>query len=229
MDATTNQTRCVASTTSSPNKQDSRCGRARTVGETTPTASCPLQAAMTCSCLGTKRRGFSAHMSCTVTLRPFASACASRAQNDIPEKSNGRHLSCLSACGHKTASTNAPPRVVRLYAVDTARSTIKPRPQKRTVSANPCSVFTNVSFATLSHRRAHLCWRKDALPVNWHPIWNGERVCATSGVQRRRDNQRRTDEATCKGKPRPAIKLSTPKCASTKCPREDTCPRTWCQ
>ena len=81
---------------------------------------------MTCSCLGTKRRGFSAHMSCTVTLRPFASACASRAQNDIPEKSNGRHLSCLSACGHKTASTNAPPRVVRLYAIDTARSTIKP-------------------------------------------------------------------------------------------------------
>ena len=70
-------------------------------------------------------------------------------------------------------------------------------PQKRTVSANPCSVFTNVPFATLSHRRAHLCWRRHALPVNWHPIWNGERVCATSGVQRRRDNQRRTDEATC--------------------------------
>ena len=164
---------------------------------------------MTCSCLGTKRRGFSAHMSCTVTLRPFASACASRAQNDIPEKSNGRHLSCLSACGHKTASTNTPPRVVRFFAVDTARSTIKPRSQKRTVSANPCGVFTNVPFATLSHRRAHLCWRRDALPVNWHLIWNGERVCATSGVQRRRDNQRRTDEATCTGKPRPAIKLST--------------------
>ena len=91
----------------------------------------------------------------------------------------------------------APPRVIRLCAIDTARSTIKPRPQKRTVSANPCSVFTNVPFATLSHKRAHLCWRTDALPVNWHPIWNGERVCATSGVQRRRDNQRRTDEATC--------------------------------
>ena len=110
MDATTNQTRCVASTTSSPNKQDSRCGRARTVGETTPTASCPLQAAMTCSCLGTKRRGFSAHMSCTVTLRHFASACASRAQNDIPEKGDGKHLSCLSACatreGHPCTSTS---------------------------------------------------------------------------------------------------------------------------
>ena len=72
MDATTNQTRCVASTTPSPNKQDSRCGCARAVGETTPTASCPLQTAMTCSCLGTKRRGFSAHMSCTVTLRPLS-------------------------------------------------------------------------------------------------------------------------------------------------------------
>ena len=70
--ATTNQTRCVVSTTSSPNKQDSRCGCARTVGETTtPTASCPLQTAMTWSCLGTGWRGFSAHMSCMVTLRPL--------------------------------------------------------------------------------------------------------------------------------------------------------------
>ena len=97
MGATTNQTRCAVSTTSSPNKQDSRCGCARAVGETTPTTSCPLQAAMSCSCLGTGWRGFSAHMSCTVTLRPFASTCASRAQNDIREKGDGRHLSCLSA------------------------------------------------------------------------------------------------------------------------------------
>ena len=139
---------------------------------------------------------------------------------------------CLHASTKQhVKGTNAPPRVVRLCSIDTARSTIKPRPQKRTVSANPCSVFTNVPFATLSHRRAHLCWRRDALPVNWHPIWNGERVCATSGVQRRRDNQRRTDEATClKRKPHgPQPNCRRSKCASTRCPRENTCPRTWCQ
>ena len=88
---------------------------------------------------------------------------------------------------------NAPPRMMRLWPVDTARSTVKPRPRKRTVSANPCSVFTNMPLATLGHKRAHLCWRKDALPMTWRPIWNGERVCATNGS----DNQRRTNEVTC--------------------------------
>ena len=33
--------------------------------------------------------------------------------------------------------------------------------------------------------------------MNWRPIWNGERVCATNGIQWRRHNQRRTNEATC--------------------------------
>ena len=218
MGATTNQTRCVVSTTSSPNKQDSRYGCARTVGETTPTASCPLQAATTWSCLGTGWRGFSAHMSCMVTLRPLPQIAPLVREKTSKKPGDERHSSCLSACGHKTAGINARPRVIRLYAVDTARSTIKPRPQKRTVSANPCSVFTNMPFATLSHKRAHLYWRTDALPMNWHPIWNGERVCATNGIQRRRDNQRKTDEATCAEEKttQPAIKLSTPKCASTK-------------
>ena len=33
---------------------------------------------------------------------PVVAECACRAQNDIPEKGDGRHLSCLSPCGHKT-------------------------------------------------------------------------------------------------------------------------------
>ena len=96
MGATTNQTRCVVTlTTSSPNKQDSRCGCARAVGETTtPTASCPLQAAMTWSCLGTGWRGFSAHMSCMVTRVPLV-------RKKSPKKRDGRHSSCLTACGRK--------------------------------------------------------------------------------------------------------------------------------
>ena len=218
MGATTNQTRCAVSTTSSPNKQDSRCGCARTVGETTPTASCPLQAATTWSCLGTGWRGFSAHMSCMVTLRPLPQIAPLVREMTSKKPGDERHSSCLSACGHKTAGINARPRVIWLYAVDTARSTIKPRPQKRTVSANPCSVFTNMPFATLSHRRAHLCWRKGALPMNCRPTWKGERVCATNGIQRRRDNQRRTDEATClKVKPHsPQSNCRRSKCASTK-------------
>ena len=79
------------------NKQDSRCGRARTVGETTsPTASCPLQTAMTWSCLGTGWRGFSAHMS----LRPLPQRTP-LVRKMSPEQRDGRHSSCLSACGHK--------------------------------------------------------------------------------------------------------------------------------
>ena len=88
--------KCVVSTTSSPNKQDSRRGRARTFGETTtPTVSCPLQAAMTWSCLGTGWRGFSAHMSCMVTRVPLVRKMS-------PKKRDERHLSCLTACGHRT-------------------------------------------------------------------------------------------------------------------------------
>ena len=101
----------------------------------------------------------------------------------------------------------APPRMMRLWPVDTARSTVKPRPRKRTVSANPCSVFTNMPLTTLVTKRAHLCWRKDALPMTQRPIWNGERVCATCGIQRRRDNKRRRSHA--EKTRRPAIKLST--------------------
>ena len=115
--------------------------------------------------LSGNRGGFSAHMSCTVTLRPVVAECACRAQNDIPEKSDGRHLKlsvCMRAQNTHVKGITAPPRVIRLCAIDTARSTIKPRPQKRTVSANPCSVFTNVPFATLSHKMcppvlAHRC------------------------------------------------------------------------
>ena len=138
---------------------------------------------------------------------PFASDCASRARNDIPNKAGPKqHVNGITA----------PERIIRLCPVVLARSTIKPRPRKRTVSANPCSVFTNMPLATLSHKRAHLCWRKDALPMTQRPIWNGEPVCATNGFQRRCDNQRKMNEVTCaKRKPRPAIKLSTPKCAST--------------
>ena len=56
----------------------------------------------------------------------------------------------------------APPRMTRLCPVVLARSTIKPRPRKRTVSANPCSVFTNMPLTTLSHKTcppvlAHRC------------------------------------------------------------------------
>ena len=66
-----------------------------------------------------------------------------------------------------------------------------------------------------SHRRAHLCWRKGALPMNCRPTWIGERVCATNGIQRRRDNQRKTDEATClKGKPHSP---------QSNCPRSKWC------
>ena len=94
--------KCVVSTTSSPNKQDSRCERARTVGETTtPTASCPLQAAMTWSCLETGWRGFSTHMSCMVTLRPLPQR-APVVRKMSPKKRDGRHLSCLPACGPRT-------------------------------------------------------------------------------------------------------------------------------
>ena len=32
--------------------------------------------------------------------------------------------------------------------------------------------------------------------MNWRPIWNGERVCATNGIQWRRHDHRRTNEAT---------------------------------
>ena len=40
--------------------------------------------------------------------------------------------------------------------------------------------------------------------MNWRPIWNGERVCATNGIQRRRDKERRTNEVTCASRePRP--------------------------
>ena len=74
------------------------------------------------------------------------------------------------------------------------------------------------AHATLNHRRAHLCWRKGALPMHCRPTWNGERVCATNGIQRRRDNQRKTDEATClKRKPHgPQSNCRRSKCASTK-------------
>ena len=68
MGATTNQTRCVVSTASSPNKQDSRCGRARTVGETTTPTVLALSKL--------PRHGLvweqgGVHMSRTVTLRPL--------------------------------------------------------------------------------------------------------------------------------------------------------------
>ena len=110
----------------------------------------------------------------------------------------------------------APPRIIRLCPVVLARSSIKPRPRKRTVSANLRSVFTNMPLTTLSHKRAHLCWRKDALPVTQRPIWNGERVCATNGFQRRCDNQRRRSHA--EKTRRPAIKLSTLQVCINKMP-----------
>ena len=130
---------------------------------------------------------------------PFASDCASCARNDIQNQATKDMKTVCLHAGPKqhVKGITAPPRMTRLCPVVLARSTIKPRPRKRTVSANPCSVFTNMPLTTLGHKRAHLCWRKSALPMTQRPIWNGERVCATNGFQRRCDNQRRTNEVTC--------------------------------
>ena len=78
----------------------------------------------------------------------------------------------------------APPRMMQLWPVDTARSTVKPHPRNRTVSANPCSVFTNMPLTTLSHKRAHLCWRKSALPMTLSVRFGTANRCAPPTVSR---------------------------------------------
>ena len=73
--------------------------------------------------------------------------------------------------------------MIRLSPVVTARSTVKPRPRNRTVSANPCIVPTSMPLATTSQQCAHPCWLADAAKKVLHPIWNGERESSTNDVK----------------------------------------------
>ena len=89
------------STTSSPNKQDSRRGRARTVGGNHS----PLLALskLPCHVLVWEQGGVASPHTClawllwALCLRVRLSCATSR-----QEKADGRHKSFLSACGHKT-------------------------------------------------------------------------------------------------------------------------------
>ena len=164
---------------------------------------------MTCSCLGTKRRGFSAHMSCTVTLRPFASACASRAQNDIREKVDGRHLSCLSARatreGRQCTSTS-----------DTVVCSRKSTVYYQTSPSKADGVSESVQCV---HERA----LGDSGSLTCPPVLAQRcalhELPATKRGGRMKSHARREQHTA-------AIKLSTPKWATPKCPTEDTNPRT---
>ena len=78
----------------------------------------------------------------------------------------------------------APPRMTRLWPVDIARSTIKPRPRNRTVSANPCSVFSQqCRWRQTNLECVYPWWLADAANMGVHPICHGERVSSTNNGQ----------------------------------------------
>ena len=90
----------------------------------------------------------------------------------------------------------APPRVIQLWPVDTARSTVKPHPRNRTVSANPCSVFTNMPLGDTQSQTCPPVLAQKCAPHDLASDLERRSRCAPPAVSRRRcDNQRRT--VTC--------------------------------